>query len=151
MSQWNISGFVSATSSTLVVSQNVSSDFSSSPICMYSGNRHRVECRRMKGECFQCGSMDHILRDCPQPYSVAHTSSQSHIRSQASVQTPARHRNVRNDSRVNTGICSIDLFILTHFYVMLDCCFTKSCEHRSVKSVYFVTFSVMSYKGSTYQ
>ncbi|KAL4388247.1 hypothetical protein GQ457_09G020500 [Hibiscus cannabinus] len=56
------------------------------PLFTYCNWVHRGECRRRSGACFHCGSTDHILRDCPQPFRSSPASS----RSQSSVQAPHR-------------------------------------------------------------
>ncbi|KAL4290851.1 hypothetical protein GQ457_14G016830 [Hibiscus cannabinus] len=56
------------------------------PLCTYCNRVHRGECRLRSGGCFRCGSTDHRLRDCPQPFRSSPASS----RSQSSVQAPYR-------------------------------------------------------------
>ncbi|KAK8564234.1 hypothetical protein V6N12_036363 [Hibiscus sabdariffa] len=56
------------------------------PLCTYCNRVHRGECRLRSGGCFRCGSTDHRLRECPQPF----RSSTGPSRSQSSVQAPYR-------------------------------------------------------------
>ncbi|KAK8671535.1 hypothetical protein V6N13_038129 [Hibiscus sabdariffa] len=56
------------------------------PLCTYCNRVHRGECRLRSGGCFRCGSTDHRLRECPQPF----RSSPAPSRSQSSVQAPHR-------------------------------------------------------------
>ncbi|KAL4368644.1 hypothetical protein GQ457_05G014940 [Hibiscus cannabinus] len=62
------------------------------PLCTYCNRVHRGECRRRSGACFRCGSTDHILRDCPQPFRSSPASS----RSQSFVQAPHRGHSGRS-------------------------------------------------------
>ena len=34
--------------------------------CVHCGRQHSGECRKLTGGCFFCGSLDHMLRDCPE-------------------------------------------------------------------------------------
>ncbi|KAL4352865.1 hypothetical protein GQ457_06G022480 [Hibiscus cannabinus] len=61
------------TSFTHVVSRDVLSGFTLMPVCAVCEKRQGGECRKKLGVCFQCGSMDHFMRDCPHSSSVAHT------------------------------------------------------------------------------
>ncbi|KAL4279073.1 hypothetical protein GQ457_03G013180 [Hibiscus cannabinus] len=56
------------------------------PLCTYCNRVHRGECRLKSEGCFRCGSTDHRLRDCPQPFRSFPAAS----RSQSSVQAPYR-------------------------------------------------------------
>lgn len=38
----------------------------SSPPCRTCGRPHKGECRVAYGDCFQCGQVGHMMRDCPQ-------------------------------------------------------------------------------------
>ncbi|KAL4336292.1 hypothetical protein GQ457_07G004350 [Hibiscus cannabinus] len=52
------SGFALVPSSTSVARQNVSSGFTSLPICAYCEKRHGGECRKKSGVCFRCFCSD---------------------------------------------------------------------------------------------
>ncbi|KAL4366545.1 hypothetical protein GQ457_05G023430 [Hibiscus cannabinus] len=56
------------------------------PLCMYCNWVHRGECPLRFGGCFRCGSTDHRLRECPQPF----RSSPDLSRSQSSIQASYR-------------------------------------------------------------
>ncbi|KAK8981917.1 hypothetical protein V6N11_072906 [Hibiscus sabdariffa] len=75
MSQRSNSGPILTTSLTPIASRDISHGCTPLPICLYCGNRHMAECRKMKGACFRCGSLDHLLRDYPHPQSVVCTSA----------------------------------------------------------------------------
>ncbi|KAK8563966.1 hypothetical protein V6N12_036101 [Hibiscus sabdariffa] len=90
MTQRSDYGPAPTTSLNPVASRDVSYGCPPLPICLYRGNRHRADCRKMKGACFRCGSLDHFLRDCPHPSSVVCTPAQTSARSQAYVHAPVR-------------------------------------------------------------
>nr|XP_016445374.1 PREDICTED: uncharacterized protein LOC107770568 [Nicotiana tabacum] len=62
------------------------------PTCAQCGKNHYGACRRASGACFNCGSMDHKVKDCPNlnPLSYTHT--------EGSVQKP-----VTTHSQANSG------------------------------------------------
>ncbi|XP_060170570.1 uncharacterized protein LOC132601503 [Lycium barbarum] len=52
------------------------------PTCAQCGKNHSGTCRRASGACFNCGSFDHIVQDCPNPNPI------SSPRTEGSVQKP---------------------------------------------------------------
>ena len=47
------------------------------PVCEHCEKRHEGECRRLTGGCFQCGALDHMIRDCPKRSGVSGIGSES--------------------------------------------------------------------------
>ncbi|XP_009123582.1 DNA-binding protein HEXBP-like [Brassica rapa] len=43
---------------------------SDKPECPKCGKHHLGECWKAMGACVRCGSMDHMIRDCPRPSST---------------------------------------------------------------------------------
>ncbi|XP_070026272.1 uncharacterized protein [Nicotiana sylvestris] len=43
------------------------------PTCVQCGKNHYGACRRASGACFNCGSMDHKVKDCPNPNPLSYT------------------------------------------------------------------------------
>ncbi|XP_059315369.1 uncharacterized protein LOC132065974 [Lycium ferocissimum] len=52
------------------------------PTCAQCGKNHSGTCRRASGACFNCGSFDHKVKDCPNPNPI------SSPRTEGSVQKP---------------------------------------------------------------
>ncbi|XP_060210647.1 uncharacterized protein LOC132637597 [Lycium barbarum] len=73
------------------------------PTCAQCGKNHPGTCRRASSACFNCGSLDHKVKDCPNP------NSTSSLRMEGSIQKPittpsqgnrgARSRNTSNRCR----------------------------------------------------
>ena len=49
------------------------------PVCEHCEKRHEGECRRLTGGCFQCGALDHMIRDCPKRSGVSGIGSESTV------------------------------------------------------------------------
>ena len=49
------------------------------PVCEHCEKRHEGECRRLTGGCFQCGALDHMIRDCPKRSGVSGIGSKSTV------------------------------------------------------------------------
>lgn len=46
--------------------------------CDCSGKEHRTQvCHRRKGSCFQCGSLEHFIKDCPRKKNVSSSITSS--------------------------------------------------------------------------
>ncbi|XP_075078644.1 uncharacterized protein LOC142164590 [Nicotiana tabacum] len=69
------------------------------PICAQCGKNHYGACRRASGACFNCGSMDHKVKDCPNPnpFSYSHTegSVQKPVTIHSQANSSARPRNMQ--------------------------------------------------------
>ncbi|XP_055803255.1 uncharacterized protein LOC129872324 [Solanum dulcamara] len=69
------------------------------PTCAQCGKNHFGTCRRASGACFNCGSFDHKVRDCPNPNPISspHTevSVQKPITTQSQGNRGARSRNTQ--------------------------------------------------------
>ncbi|KAL4377653.1 hypothetical protein GQ457_02G040050 [Hibiscus cannabinus] len=103
------------------------------PLCTYCNWIHRGECRMRSGACFRCGSTDHRLRDCPQPFRSSPASSRSRVLVRLRIEGvilpglvyAARRREDRDEPDVIAGtftIRSLPYFALidvgsTHSYV----------------------------------
>ncbi|XP_055800336.1 uncharacterized protein LOC129869725 [Solanum dulcamara] len=72
------------------------------PTCTQCGKNHFGTCRRASGACFNCGSFDHKVRDCPNPNPTSSPRTESSI--QKPVTTPSQgNRGAR--SRNTQEIC----------------------------------------------
>ncbi|XP_070003114.1 uncharacterized protein [Nicotiana sylvestris] len=62
------------------------------PTCAQCGKNHYGACRRASGACFNCGSMDHKVNDCPNPNPLSYTHTEG------SVQKPITTHSQANSS-----------------------------------------------------
>ncbi|XP_075104201.1 uncharacterized protein LOC142178490 [Nicotiana tabacum] len=69
------------------------------PTCAQCGKNHYGACRRASGACFNCGSMDHKVKDCPNPNPLSYThtegSVQKPITTHSQANGSARPRNMQ--------------------------------------------------------
>nr|XP_016489286.1 PREDICTED: uncharacterized protein LOC107809207 [Nicotiana tabacum] len=49
------------------------------PTCAQCGKNHYGACRRASGACFNCGSMDHKVKDCPNPNPLSYTHTEGSV------------------------------------------------------------------------
>ncbi|XP_070026626.1 uncharacterized protein [Nicotiana sylvestris] len=69
------------------------------PTCAQCGKNHYGACRRASSACFNCGSMDHKVKDCPNPNPLSYThtegSVQKPITTHSQANGSARPRNMQ--------------------------------------------------------
>nr|XP_009799959.1 PREDICTED: uncharacterized protein LOC104245945 [Nicotiana sylvestris] len=69
------------------------------PTCAQCEKNHYGACRRASGACFNCGSMDHKVKDCPNPNPLSYThtegSVQKPITTHSQANSSARPRNMQ--------------------------------------------------------
>uniref|UniRef100_A0A1U7WVW8 Uncharacterized protein LOC104227769 n=1 Tax=Nicotiana sylvestris TaxID=4096 RepID=A0A1U7WVW8_NICSY len=69
------------------------------PTCVQCGKNHYGACRRASGACFNCGSMDHKVKDCPNPNPLSYThtegSVQKPVTTHSQANSSARPRNMQ--------------------------------------------------------
>ncbi|XP_070049924.1 uncharacterized protein [Nicotiana tomentosiformis] len=69
------------------------------PTCAQCENNHYGVCRRASGTWFNCGSMDHKVKDCPNPNPLSYThtegSFQKPITTHSQANSGARPRNIQ--------------------------------------------------------
>nr|XP_016451559.1 PREDICTED: uncharacterized protein LOC107776209 [Nicotiana tabacum] len=69
------------------------------PTCAQCRKNHYGACRRASGACFNCVSMDHKVKDCPNPKSLSYThtegSVQKHVTTHSQANSSARPRNMQ--------------------------------------------------------
>ncbi|XP_075096167.1 uncharacterized protein LOC142174278 [Nicotiana tabacum] len=69
------------------------------PTCVQCGKNHYCACRRASGACFNCGSMDHKVKDCPNPNPLSYThtegSVQKPVTTHSQANSSARPRNMQ--------------------------------------------------------
>ncbi|OIT07077.1 hypothetical protein A4A49_04903 [Nicotiana attenuata] len=69
------------------------------PTCAHCGKNHYGACRRASGACFNCGSMDHKVKDCPNPNPLSYThtegSVQKPVTTHSQANSNARSRNMQ--------------------------------------------------------
>ncbi|XP_075083626.1 uncharacterized protein LOC142167361 [Nicotiana tabacum] len=67
--------------------------------CAQFGKNHYGSYRRASGACFNCGSLDHKVKDCPNPNPLSYThteiSVQKHVTTHSQANSGARPRNVQ--------------------------------------------------------
>ncbi|XP_070047361.1 uncharacterized protein [Nicotiana tomentosiformis] len=49
------------------------------PICAQCGKNHYGTCKRAFGACFNCGSLDHKVQDCPNPNPLSYTHTEGSV------------------------------------------------------------------------
>nr|XP_033514252.1 uncharacterized protein LOC104104928 [Nicotiana tomentosiformis] len=69
------------------------------PTCAQREKNHYGVCRRASGACFNCRSMDHKVKDCPNPNPLSYThtegSVQKPITTHSQANSGARPRNIQ--------------------------------------------------------
>ncbi|XP_075088504.1 uncharacterized protein LOC142170482 [Nicotiana tabacum] len=69
------------------------------PTCAQYGKNHYGACRRASGACFNCGSMNHKVKDCPNPNPLSYThtegSVQKPVTTHSQANSSARPRNMQ--------------------------------------------------------
>ncbi|XP_070049165.1 uncharacterized protein [Nicotiana tomentosiformis] len=69
------------------------------PTCAQCGKNYYGACRRASGACFNCGSLDHKVKDCPNPNPLSYTyiygSVQKPATTHSQANSGARPRNVQ--------------------------------------------------------
>ncbi|XP_075108820.1 uncharacterized protein LOC142180673 [Nicotiana tabacum] len=59
------------------------------PTCAHCGKNHYGACRRASGACFNCGSMDHKVKDCPNPNPLSYTHTEGSVQKPVTIHSQA--------------------------------------------------------------
>ncbi|XP_075112237.1 uncharacterized protein LOC142182147 [Nicotiana tabacum] len=59
------------------------------PTCAQCGKNHYGACRRASGACFNCGSMDHKVKDCPNPNPLSYTHTEGSVQKPVTIHSQA--------------------------------------------------------------
>ncbi|KAH0675890.1 hypothetical protein KY285_023691 [Solanum tuberosum] len=72
------------------------------PTCPQCGKNHYGTCRRASGACFNCGSFDHVVKDCPNPNNAPSLKTERSVHS-PSINRPQTNRGARPKNTQATG------------------------------------------------
>ncbi|XP_049365742.1 uncharacterized protein LOC125830606 [Solanum verrucosum] len=64
------------------------------PTCTQCGKNHYGTCRRASGACFNCGSFDHKVKDCPNPNNASSLKIEGSVH-KPSINPPQTNRGAR--------------------------------------------------------
>ncbi|XP_055830853.1 uncharacterized protein LOC129899879 [Solanum dulcamara] len=72
------------------------------PTCVECGKNHYRTCRRASGACFNCGSFDHKVKDCPNPKNVPLLHTEGLVQ-KSSNNPPQTNRGARPKNNQEAG------------------------------------------------